>query len=550
MDTRNYLKGNSKDGFTFFGNHEKANGSYIFRLLAPNAENVYIKGDFNKWKAESLRKYSTGVFSKTIKNVKTFDQYIYIIEDKDRNISYKLDPYAQIQSKDLENSLVYDKSYKFTYKYKNKRHLNIIQVNLSTLNKNEVLDDDKSMLKYIDHINDLNFSHILFMPITSFKDKLSLGYSPFSFFSVDSNLDIEKVKRFIDLCHKEKLGVIVEFSINEFDRSEKSLKNFDFSNMYNYDYEDILYNYKGNFNLDIGKDIVKSFIKSMIYYWIENFNIDGISIANIEDLIFWQGDINRGVNENWVIFLKDLNEDLIKNSKLTIGNYNSIFKDEVNLDLGFSYIFDRSFSKVLKLFQKNPFYRDNYKNMVKEFFIRDFNDYVLGFNYYDSLSECCSLLMKMHSEDYKYEQFKTLFTFLYSLKSCKILFMGDEFGSIDKFVENENKRVKINKKEEKDILNFFTNLSNVYKKEFDFFNEDVKDQILEIEGYSLYAIKRSYKKKTYLFLFNFTDLSYDVKSKYSLNTLLSTKNSKSKDTIKKGYTINISPFESFIFQIK
>ncbi|MSS77043.1 1,4-alpha-glucan branching protein [Anaerococcus sp. WCA-380-WT-2B] len=547
MDTRNYLEGKSNEGFKFFGNHKKGNKSYIFRLLAPNAENVYIKGDFNNWKSEKLRKYNTGVFSKTIKNSKVNDEYIYIIEDKNGNKIYKLDPYAKIQNKDFSNSIVYDDSYKFSYKYKNKKNLNLYQVNLRYLNEIGVFDDDKSMTKYIEYIKNLNFSHILFMPITSYKDVESLGYSPFSFFSLDVNLDIYKIKRFIDLSHRDGLGVLVEFSLNEFDNSEKSLINFDFSNMYNYDYEDILYNYKRNINLDIGKDIVKSFVKSIIFYWIKEFNLDGVFISNLEDVIFWQGDISRGINEKWLNFLKDLNEEIKNESKISIGNYNSIYNNDINKDLGFSYIFDRSFSNIIKLFQKIPFYRDNYKEMVKKYFERDLNNFILGFNYYDSLSEGCSLLMKMYSEDFKYDQLKTLFTFLYSIESNKIIFMGDEFGSIEKFDLRKLSRIKINKDEEEDFLEFFKDLSYIYNNIFNNFSGKIKDEILEIEGYSLYAIKRLYKKKNYLLLFNFTDLSYNLKSPYFLDTLISTKNNKK--SIEKDEIINIKPFESFIFQI-
>lgn len=42
MNTRKYLEGKGYDGYKFFGNHKKTNNSYIFRILAPNAKNVYI----------------------------------------------------------------------------------------------------------------------------------------------------------------------------------------------------------------------------------------------------------------------------------------------------------------------------------------------------------------------------------------------------------------------------------------------------------------------------------------------------------------------------
>lgn len=70
MNTRKYLQGESSKGYRFFGCHKRKEGDYIFRLLAPQAKNVYIAGDFNKWKKQSARKYSTGVFSIRYDNAK------------------------------------------------------------------------------------------------------------------------------------------------------------------------------------------------------------------------------------------------------------------------------------------------------------------------------------------------------------------------------------------------------------------------------------------------------------------------------------------------
>ena len=72
MDTKLYLNGKSKNAYEFFGTHKRSKG-YIFRLFAPNASKVEIIGDFNNWQGQSLRKYSTGVFSLTIKNAKVND---------------------------------------------------------------------------------------------------------------------------------------------------------------------------------------------------------------------------------------------------------------------------------------------------------------------------------------------------------------------------------------------------------------------------------------------------------------------------------------------
>ena len=80
MNTRDYLNGKSSDGYSFFGAHKK-NSAYIFRVLAPNAKNVHLIGDFNEWTKVPMRKYPTGVYSLSVNNAKEGQLYQYIIED-------------------------------------------------------------------------------------------------------------------------------------------------------------------------------------------------------------------------------------------------------------------------------------------------------------------------------------------------------------------------------------------------------------------------------------------------------------------------------------
>lgn len=546
MDTRKYLEGKVYDGYEFFGNHKKANNSYIFRILAPNAKNVYIIGDFNSWTEEKLRKYSTGVFSKTIKNVKEFDKYLYVIENENGKKYYKLDPYAKLIDKENENSIVYDKSYKFSYKYKNKKNLNIYQMSAKNFD-GKIFEDEKNMDKFIQYLKENNFTHIDFMPIFANRLKEDFSYGSSFYFSINETyIEIEKIKLFIDLCHKNKLGIIFEIDISSFDPFEKYLNKFDGSNMYNYDYDDILYNYSGLINLDPTKNLVKSFILSFVTYLIKEFNIDAIAIANIENLIFWQGDKSRGYNENWLGFIKNINEYINDLNKISIGFYNSIWENDIKEDLGFDLIYDRALAKLIKINQKNPFERANYSYIVKNIIENDYKNYLLGFNYFDSLSEGASLAMKMNSNDKKYEQLKTLFLLVYTLNSHKMIFSSDEFGSLETF--NFDKKINIFKQNEseKDFNEFYKKLSDFYIRNKNLYENESKTKILEIEGYSLYAFKRIYKNKEYLVIINLTDLEYKIDLPEKIEKVLTSYNEKYNSKNK----LYIPAFGSGIFKIK
>ncbi|MFR3737212.1 1,4-alpha-glucan branching protein [Anaerococcus obesiensis] len=546
MDTRKYLEGKGYDGYKFFGNHKKANNSYIFRILAPNAKNVYIIGDFNSWTEEKLRKYSTGVFSKTIKNVKEFDKYLYVIENENGKKFYKLDPYAKLIDKENENSIVYDKSYKFSYKYKNKNNLNIYQMSAKNFDR-KIFEDEKYMDKFIRYLKENNFFHVDFMPIFANRFKEDFSYGSSFYFSINENcIEIEKIKLFIDLCHKNKLGIIFEIDISSFAPFGKYLNKFDGSNMYNYDYDDILYNYSGLINIDPTKNLAKSFILSFVTYLIKEFNIDAIAIANLENLIFWQGDKSRGYNENWLGFIRNINEYINDLNKISIGFYNSIWKNDIKEDLGFDLIYDRTFAKIIKINQKNPFERANYSYIVKNIIENDYKNYLLGFNYFDSLSEGASLAMKMNSNDKKYDQLKTLFLLVYTLNSNKMIFSSDEFGSLETF--NFDKKINIFKQNEseKDFNEFYKKLSDFYIRNKNLYENESKTKILEIEGYSLYAFKRIYKNEEYLIIVNLTDLEYKIDLPEKIEKILTSYN----ENYHSKNKLYIPAFGSGIFKIK
>lgn len=546
MDTRKYLEGEGYDGYKFFGNHKKANNSYIFRILAPNAKNVYIIGDFNSWIEEKLRKYSTGVFSKAIKNVKEFDKYLYVIENENGKKFYKLDPYAKLIDKENENSIVYDKSYKFSYKYKNKNNLNIYQMSAKNFDR-KIFEDEKYMDKFIRYLKENNFSHIDFMPIFANRLKEDFSYGSSFYFSINETyIEIEKIKLFIDLCHKNKLGIIFEIDISSFDPFVKYLNKFDGSNMYNYDYDDILYNYSGLINIDPTKNLAKSFILSFITYLIKEFNIDAIAIANLENLIFWQGDKSRGYNENWLGFIRNINEYINDLNKISIGFYNSIWENDIKEDLGFNLIYDRTLAKLIKINQKNPFERANYSYIVKNIIENDYKNYILGFNYFDSLSEGASLAMKMNSNDKKYDQLKTLFLLVYTLNSNKMIFSSDEFGSLETF--NFDKKINIFKQNEseKDFNEFYKKLSDFYIRNKNLYENESKTKILEIEGYSLYAFKRIYKNEEYLVIINLTDLEYKIDLPEKIEKVLTSYN----ENYHSKNKLYIPAFGSGIFKIK
>lgn len=545
MDTKSFLKGRSTNAYTFFGNHKKNQG-YIFRVYAPNASKVEIIGDFNDWQGQNLRRYSSGVFSTSIKSAKENDRYQYKIYDQYGTEIKKIDPFARRISLDENCALVGDCEYIFKNKKVKTKVKNIYQVHLGSLFK----DEEFSFDKLINHCKSNNFDWISFLPLAEYENYKSYGYKNLSLFAFSQRYgQADKFKEFIDLAHKNNIGVIAELDIYEFDNNKFSLDNFDGSNIFGYDYDDIKYNYYGGVNFDPSENISKSYLLSVINYWLNEFNLDGIMLANIENAIYWQGDKNRGLNENWILLLKDIIDLIHKNDAYVLASFNGVY----DIDLNFDYIYDLSFREILRIMQKVPYDRDNYKNIVQKLIMADNSNKILGFSYVDSYLDEASLAMKMYGED-KISQLKSLFTLLYSLNSSKILFMGDELADFETFSVFKPKNINSDNKHNQAFNKFYNDLVNLYKSEF-YFSQS-KTKLLDIGGYSIFSFIREFENKKYLVIINLTDIEYKIKSPFDLEETINSENldyggnGNINGTTNKGDFINIMPFASAIFKIK
>lgn len=551
MNTRDYLDGKSQDGFEFFGSHNRKSKDYIFRVLAPNAKNVYIAGDFNNWEKSSLRKYQTGVFSITFNQVNEGDRYEYLIEDVEGNFYKKLDPYSKKICLEEGLTVIDNSAYKFKYKKISQKPKNIYQVHLGSLFRDKE-DKKKVYEKLVNHIKDNNFTHVQIMPVSEYKNYKQMGYSSLGLFAFSERYgSLDDFKYFIDILHKNKLGIIVELDIAEFDPDFLGLDKFDGTNLYNYDYDNIKYNYYGSINFDPGKNFVKSYLLSLVNYYVKELRIDGIYFSSAENMIYWQGDKNRGVNNSWLELIREINDLIRQNKSYSIAGINGVYEE---FDLGFDLIFDSELRNIVEVFQRQPIERACYQTYINNLIKNGNSKKVLGFSYVDSYLNEANLAMKMFSDDKKISQLKTLFTFLMTLKSSKFIFMGDELADMRTFSIYNNFDVSeiINKSFNqyyKDLAKIFLNTKALCEDE-----SSIKN--LDVDGYSIYAYERTYKNEKYLVVVNFTDIGYEINSPYNLEEIINTNNLKYEGTgnvngkIIIGEEIRIEPFGSAIFKIK
>ena len=106
-----FHQGTNFCAWRYLGVHKLAeSGKYVFRVWAPNAERVYLTGEFNGWGKDLQMERVTpgGVWEITADGKTVREIYKYLIINGGREI-YKADPYAFFAEKPpATGSVVYD----------------------------------------------------------------------------------------------------------------------------------------------------------------------------------------------------------------------------------------------------------------------------------------------------------------------------------------------------------------------------------------------------------------------------------------------------------
>ncbi|KWZ97256.1 1,4-alpha-glucan branching enzyme [Anaerococcus hydrogenalis] len=523
-----YLNGNSKEGHKIFGAIKKDDG-YLFRLFAPRADMVYIKGDFSNWQEIPMFKNEKyGYFYKFIK-AKIGDYYKYVIESNGMKFE-KFDPYGNFfdESPEFATKII-DTTYEFSdEKWMEKREKNLDKpVNIyeihpgSWLRYNSMPNFLDIVDKLISYVKDMGYTHIELMPITEHPYYPSWGYQVSGFFASSSRYgSINDLQKFVDLCHKNDIGVILDFVIVHFAKDYYALKYFDGHSLYESDYEDLQYSEWGSLNFDYSKGHVRSFMKSAINFWIEKCHFDGIRIDAVSNMIFYDGNKDRGENPNNINFLKDLNYNLSKDypNFMKISEDSSAYEfvtcKNSNDSLGFDYKWDLGWmNDTCKYFEIDSINRHIYQekiNFSMFYFYRE--NFLLPLSHDEVVHLKKPMINKMNGfyED-RFKQLKLLNTYQMTHPGKKLNFMGNEFATFDEWDENKSLNWDILKYPiHSAFKNFIRDLNYLYKENPSFYKNDFDEKgflwkVVDDNKNSVFAYERLAEDQRFLIVLNMTN---------------------------------------------
>ena len=448
---------------------ENGQDGFFFAVWAPNARYVSVVGEFNEWDKDRNPMKKTGeigFWELFIPNVVSGQLYKFYIVKSDGNIVYKADPFASFcELRPGNASRTFDGRY-FVWKDEDwmqsrqkkdmhKEPLAIYEVHLGSWMRHPNRPDEgfynyrEFADRLVDYLKNMKFNFVELMGIAEHPFDGSWGYQVTGYYAPTSRYgNPDDFRYLVDLLHRNKIGVILDWVPAHFPRDEHGLAMFDGTPLYEYaDPRKGEHPDWGTKIFDYGKSEVKNFLIGNAIYWIQEFHVDGLRVDAVASMLYLDyGKQNGqwvpnkyGGNKNLeaIEFFKHLNSVVLGrfHGAMMIAEESTAWPmvtgDVEDDGLGFSFKWNmgwmHDFCDYMKL---DPYFRkDNHYKMTFAMSYNSSEKYILVLSHDEVVHLKCSMLNKMPgSIEQKYANLRAGYAFMFFHSGKKLLFMGQEFA--------------------------------------------------------------------------------------------------------------------------
>ncbi len=302
--------------------HEKGT---TFRVWAPNAQKVFVVGDFNKWNetANPLILEGDGYWATDVAGAKAGDQYKFLLINGEAKL-YRIDPYARQVTSSVGNSVIHDPTFDWEgaddFQIPTWNDLIIYEMHIGTFNApNEGrVGTFRRAAQKLPYLRELGVNAVQVMPPMEFPGGRSWGYNLSLPFAVESDYGGPRTfKEFIRAAHKLGIAVILDVVYNHLGPSDLDLWRFD--GWYEGDGGGV-YFYNdgrgqtpwGHTRPDYGRPEVRQFLRDNALMWMHEFHVDGLrwdATAFIRNVNGHDNDPAGDIPDGWS-FMQWINEEV------------------------------------------------------------------------------------------------------------------------------------------------------------------------------------------------------------------------------------------------
>ncbi len=504
-----------------------------FAVWAPNARNVSLLGDFNYWdgRKNQMRKGPTGVWDLFVPGSGVGDRYKYEIKNQDGHIYEKSDPYGfQQEVRPKTASIVADLgAYSWNDQdwIEQRRHtepltqpISVYEVHLGswlhassseppTLPNGEAepvvvvseLRPGARFLTYrelasrlIPYVKELGYTHIETLPVAEYPFDGSWGYQVSGYYACTSRYGTpQDFMYFVDQCHQNGIGVIVDWVPGHFPKDGHGLAYFDGSHLYEHadprkgehkEWGTLVFNYNRN--------EVRNFLVANALFWFDKYHIDGIRVDAVTSMLYLDYGRKEGEwlpnqyggreNVEAANFLRQTNHVIFSYFPGVL----SIAEESTSWPmvswptyvggLGFNLKWNMGWMHdMLDYFHMDPWFRQFHQNNVTfSMWYHHNENYMLALSHDEVVHGKSNLIGKMPGDTWqKFANVRCLFAYMFTHPGKKTLFMGMEFGQWSEWnVWSDLEWHLLQHAPHQQLKRFLTDVNHLYRSEPALYTQD------------------------------------------------------------------------------
>jgi len=454
---------------------EGAIGTF-FAVWAPNAEAVHVIGNFNFWDKYShpllIRWDSSGIWEGFIPGIRNGETYKYGIQTTEGTYLEKLDPFGlYCETPPKTASIVWttfnawqDQAWMKERSTKNAMDtpMSIYEVHIGSWQKtldNQYLSYEDLADKLVAYVQNMQFTHVEFMPVMEHPFAPSWGYQITGYFTPSSRFgDPQAFMKLIEKLHQADIGVILDWVPSHFPGDDHGLRNFDGTCLY--EHPDPKKGYHPDWKsyiFDYGRNEVRSFLLSNAAFWCDRYHVDGLRVDAVASMLYldysrndgeWEPNIHGGNhNLDSISFLQDLNVHIygefpdIQVIAEESTSFPGVTKPVFSGGLGFGQKWMMGWmNDTLRFFQKDPIHRQYHLNELTFSLIYAFTEnFCLPLSHDEVVYGKNSLLNKMPGDNWqKFANLRLLFSEQFAHPGTKLIFQGGEFGQREEWNHDQS----------------------------------------------------------------------------------------------------------------
>ncbi len=439
-----------------------------FAVWAPNARRVSVVGDFNGWdeRANPMRMRPNGVWELFLPGVTTGALYKYAVLSWNQNYRVlKSDPFAfwaEIRPGtasrvwDLGGYQWNDEAWRSERDLRNRldQPISIYEVHMGSWRPNSAPGNGQVTYRdlaqqLVPYVKELGYTHIELMPVAEYPFDGSWGYQVTGYYAPTSRYGTpQDFMYFVDMCHQQGIGVLVDWVPAHFPRDEHGLRFFDGTHLYEHaDPRRGEHPEWGTVIPNFGRNEVRNFFISNALFWLDKYHVDGLRVDAVASLIYldygrkqgeWEPNAFGGrENLEAVSFIQECNSAIHERfpHALTVAEESTAWPNVTAAPsdggLGFTLKWNMGWMHdILDYFKHDPIYRSHHQNEMTFSFTYTYSEkFVLPLSHDEVVHIKGSMLNKMPGDIWqRFANLRALYAFMYGHPGKKLLFMGGEFG--------------------------------------------------------------------------------------------------------------------------